>query len=105
MTRGPLTSARAMALPVGEADLGQRLRGACASLRGRPAQKERRDHRVLEGRELAKQVVELEDEAHLVPAELHELGFRPGEEIDAVHQDAAPRGPIERAEEVQERRL
>src|SRR3989449_7514003 len=94
-----------MAQPVGQADLGERGRGQLPRLGGRLAQEERRDHGVLQRGQLAEQVVELEDEADLLSPVVDKPRLAAREQVLATKEDAARRGPVERAEEVEERGL
>src|SRR5438034_1187658 len=64
--------------------LGQRLRRQVACLADGTAREERRDHRVLERRHLAEQIVELEDEADLMTSVADEPRFAPAEDVLAL---------------------
>ena len=97
---------RAVAEPLAEPELFEqrsrpRLRLAAERL---PADHGR--HRdVLQRRELRQQVVELEDEADLLVAELREPVVRLREHVAAAVFYASGGGPVERAEQVEQRAL
>ena len=55
-----------------------------------------------QGGKLGQQVVELEDEAHVAVAEIREAAVVEGEDVDAGDLQAAGRGPVEGAEDVEE---
>ena len=64
-------------------------RRAPATARARLARDQRRQHDVLERGEVAEQVMELEDEAHLPVAQRRELRLGQREDVDAVEEQAA----------------
>ena len=94
-----------------EADAVEHLRRRVAQLaRAWPSQPRRvRDHLrhqdVFEGGEFGQQVVELEDEAEGLVAQLVALAGRQVVDASAVEADAALVGPVEGAEQVQQRAL
>src|SRR5437867_3590042 len=90
---------------VAETDLGQRLRRQVACLADGTAREERRDHRVLERRHLAEQIVELEDEADLMTSVADEPRFAPAEDVLALEEHPASGGTIEGTQHMEERRL
>src|SRR5262245_62004363 len=94
-----------MSKAIGEADFGERRRGALARLGRRDALEHRGHHRVLEGGEITEEVVELEYEADVLTAVSREGGLAPAEPMAALKQHATRRWPIERAEDVQQRGL
>ena len=94
-----------MAHAIAQPDLREGIGGLLAGLAGRTPRQERRDHRVLDRRHLAEQVIELEHESHLVTAITHQLGLGFLEQIDASDEHAAPGRTIERTEEMQQRRF
>src|SRR5579884_2985263 len=71
----------------------------------RLAGNQRRQHDVLERSEVAEEMVELEDEAHLAVAERRQVVLAAGREIDAVEEELSRRRAVERPEEVEERAL
>src|SRR5690349_16831797 len=96
----PRELARTVTDAIGEADFRERGRRALARLRHGYALKQRGHHRILERREIAKQVVELEHEADVLPAISRERGLAPHEEIFAVKEHAAGCRPIEGSEQM-----
>src|SRR5712692_2690747 len=97
--------ARPMAQAIAEPDLGQRRARQLPRLLRGLSEEERRDHRVLERAHLAEQVVELEDEADLLPPVTHKVRLAAREEVLALPEDAARGRPVEGAEQVEERGL
>ena len=76
------------------------------SVRARQPQDQPRHHRVLERGELRQEVVELEDEADLAVAELGQPRRRSSTVTSTPSNGDRPRrGRVERAEDLQERRL
>src|SRR5207248_1596243 len=87
--------ARAMTDPVAEADVREGIRGTLTRLARRAASEKSRDHRVLERGHLPEQVVELEDEADVVPSVLRQPRFAPAEDIVTVEEHPPRRRTIE----------
>ena len=87
---------------VGEAHFLDEPSALARALARRPAALEHRDLDILEGRERGHQIERLEDEADLVGAEVVDVELR---QRLAAEVDLALGGPIEAAEQVQERAL
>ena len=88
---------RPVVRPVGQPHFRERGLGERARLVGRAPRDERGDHRVLERRQLAEQVVELEDEPDVLPPVADQLGLAAREQLSALEPHASAVGPVERA--------
>ena len=94
-----------MSRAVGEADLGEQGLGALARVdAGEPGRRELHLD-VLERGQRRDQVELLEDEPERAQPELGEVAVAQLGEIASLEDDAAAGGPVERAEELKERRL
>src|SRR5580693_29401 len=91
--------------PVGQPELGQALRGAFSPFRIRDAKRDQRCLDILLGRQRRYQVEGLEDETDRRCAHMGELGFAQGREVLAAELYGAGAGPVERAENLQQRAL
>src|SRR5262245_8479466 len=94
-----------MSEAIAKAHLRERRRRALARFGRGDALKHRRDHRVLERREIAEKVIELEHEPNVLAPVSRERRLASTEQILALKQDASGRWPVERAEDVKERGL
>ena len=94
-----------MLAPLGQADQPQHLAGCFLSFTAGPPTDQQRHGHVLDGGELAQQVVELVDETQLVIAQLPPGRFRKRIQALAGHGHPAGIGLIQPAQQVQQRAL
>ncbi len=91
--------------PVSQPNIAQ---NPLCGTRGVPARGpgyEARQHHILDRGEFRQEMVQLEDETDLLPAQLGEITIRKPRDLARVEKNFARVGAIERAEEMQERAL
>ncbi len=60
----------------------------------------KRQYDIIEGIQGRKQVVELEDETHIVPPETGQIGFAGCNQVEAVDRQRSAGGPIDTAQQM-----
>lgn len=88
-----------------QADQADQFRRALFAFRGRNALEEQGQRNVLTHVHRRQQIEELENEAHLVAAELRQRSIIRGLESETIHNDFSGRGMIEARQEMNQRTL
>src|SRR6185312_1478854 len=96
---------RPMIEALAEPDPPQELARRLARLRYRDPAYQERHGDVLEGRELRQQMMKLVDETERTVAQLTAILFREPVNVAPIDEDLAARGPVESAQDLQQRRL
>ena len=94
-----------MIQPITEPDLDEGRRRPLPDLARRPALDQPGDHRVLECGHVAEQVVELEDESHVLATITGQPRFASAPEVLAREEDPPCGRMVEPSEQVQQRRF